>query len=372
MTTFTSRSKTMRAAWWAICLAGSAGCQSVICGSGTFEVNGVCIASDGGLPRGTCGAGTTYDPITGVCKNIEFTDSGSTATGLCGENTSRVFNDAGEPVCVGTGGTDCDSKLPCESPDSDKVSICGRIYDTETTKPVGDGSALPPLSIKFFDPIEFNDKGSLSEVKGTGAIDKCGRYSAKNVSRPGTGFLALAVDDEGAPQVDVYALTAVPMETEGGQVIGNLVGFITKRETLRKWNDSAGLKEMDVNGNPYIEHQGIYMPIFIDTTKPPVPPFRGTPVVGVQVTVGGTTKVDPADEYFDDTDPLSRTNLKPAQAATGPNGSGILLHASLGTYSGKGAEPDKCMWPATPAGTYAPNDFSGVVLVQQRESICPE
>lgn len=360
----------MRSAWWAMVLAGTAGCQSVICGANTFEVNGVCVTSDGGLPRGTCGAGTVYDPTTGVCKNVDFADRGDAGViGLCGENTSQVFNDAGEPVCVGTGGTDCDSKLPCEAPDSDKVSICGRIYDTETTQAVGDGSKLPALTIQFYDPIEFNDKGGESEVKGSGQIDKCGRFTSKNVSRPATGYLALAVDDQGHPQVNVYALTAVPMETEGGQIVSDLDGFATRRETIMKWNDGAGLKE--VEGKPFMEHRGIYMPIYIDTTKPPVPPFSGTPVAGVQVTEG-TTTVIPADEYFDDTDPLSRASVKKDQAATGPNGSGILLHASLGTYSGKGGEPAKCMWPATPAGTYAPSGFSGVVLVQQRESICSE
>src|SRR6266508_6303406 len=82
-------------------LVGLGSCnKDLVCGTGTIEQDGVCISTEG-TPGGNCGAGSFYDQTTGRCVT-NFCNGG--LCGLCDPDTTiQQPNDAGVPVCVGTG-----------------------------------------------------------------------------------------------------------------------------------------------------------------------------------------------------------------------------------------------------------------------------
>lgn len=333
-----------------ICLAGL-GCQNVECGPNTIEKDGVCTAQTD--PPGTqCGPGTYYDASSGRCLNNLVGDGG----GICGANTVIVINDAGVPVCVGTGGTgtDCNQPINCPQPtEANSLSICGRIYDLEDSTPLDDGNPANgepyrDVVLRVYDPLAFATDPIHAPIVKTGAPDSCGRFAITNIpiSMLGSGFVAVTTDDAGG--TDNLVLTGIADVASAGATLTGRRAWVFRRSTDMLWSNQAGLMGMTFGT------RGVYIPIFVSGT--PIPPFTGGgPTPGVQVasiSTGGQREVQSAnDYYFDDTGPLLRKALSQTRPATGANGTALFINASLNNYSGVGAEPAGTCWQKTLAAS---------------------
>jgi hypothetical protein len=329
-----------------------AGCNAVECGANTIEQNGKCVpAMAPANPAAECGPGTVYSTTTGRCEAEIFANGG----GACGPNTSVVVSDAGVRTCVGTGGggNDCSVPLPCPAPSgSGNVSLCGRVYDLEDTKPLDDGNPdngepWKTVELRVYDPIAFvaNPAGARPIVKAL--PDSCGRFAILEVERPSNGFIAVATEDvtgaDGMPTLgDNLVQTGIAAPATAGVPITGMRAFIFKRTLDQTWSTAAGL----TGGNTFGK-MGVYIPIFVSGTA--APPFLAGPTSGVTI-----AQVDPAtgtrtphpmnDYYFDDTDPLTRRMVSSSRAMTGANGTGLYVMSGLSQFSGTGGNPNGLCW----------------------------
>src|SRR5262245_61247392 len=107
--------------------AGSIGCNAIDCGVGTIEQNGECVPADQDPDPAMCADGTVLGP-GGTCIPEQEV--------RCDPDTTEEHEDmtTGVITCVGIGGsgTDCNIELPCPQPTAGKITICGRLLDTET------------------------------------------------------------------------------------------------------------------------------------------------------------------------------------------------------------------------------------------------
>jgi hypothetical protein len=337
----------------------AAGCKTVVCGANTIEVNNVCVGEtlDGGVGA-SCGPGTTYDPVSGVCRSNLFLDGG----GKCGMNTVEVEDDAGNHICVGTGGTGdkCANPLPCPAPtNSQNNTLCGRVYDLEDTTPLDDGddtNGTPSANIilQVYDPIAFVNNPSSPPIT-TAMTDDCGRFVIQDVGpTPIDGTIAVATDDVSNVTADNYVHTGIASLASQGQVLNGLHAFVFRRTTDQAWSTAAGLTTKTFG------QTGVYIPIYINPQMPHVGPFGGTPTAGVTMTENASPITG---FYFTDTDPLKRQTIAASTVTvTGANGTGLYtMEKGLGQFSGMGMEPTSCVWPTDPASGPA-----NVAYVQER------
>lgn len=248
---------------------------------------------------------------------------------------------------------DCSAPIDCPAPTGmNKVSVCGTIYDTQTTERIT-GAVTAGLEVRLCDPLGFNPPGCDPPL-GVVYPDCCGNYQASDVTRPFNGFVAVTTDDLSGSPGDLYTLTVVATAAAAGETVANFNAFATRHETDAMWTTSAGL-----TGDSFAT-RGVYLPIFLDPLATHLGPFGGAPVAGVQITQGGSPDAM-KDYYFSDADPLTRGTIDPLQAVTGTSGAGLWINGTLIQFSGTGGEPAGCTWPSTLAAT-AP----GTVFVQER------
>ena len=322
---------------------------SVVCGKGTAEINGECVAGNT-PPEGQCGAGSEWDPATNQCI-LEGCNGAD--CGLCGPNTQLTHNDAGMPICIGTGGTElpCDQPLPCPSPVGDRFMICGRLVDTETGQFLTDTLADPRgLDIGFYDAIAFaTNPATMPEF--VVHPDRCGRYTSADATHPGvmvpaTSFLVVGTED---PTGATFALTGIGIEGIGGDQAVGVRTYATRKTTEAKW------------GNNLIT-TGAYLGIFIDESKPDVGIYPGPRVAGVELVVDGTPVGNSAKSYyFSDADSLL-TTVDGALTVTGANGGALYTDQSLTEFSGN---KTGCTFTPLPAGT-----LPGALFVQEKLGTC--
>ncbi len=249
----------------------------------------------------------------------------------------------------------CDVPLDCPSPTlANHVSLCGRVYDSETTQPLDDGTqgTAAGVEIRLYDPLLFVNDPSTMPFE-TGAVDSCGRFALKNVMSPGP-FIALAIEDKTGSADDTYVLTGVARPTTTPKI--QLNAFVTRHDTDLAWSASAGL------AGPTFGARGVYLAIYEDAATP-LAPLAGTPVAGVTGTVAGAQ--DPSgDYYFSDTTPLSRAMVDPAANATNGNGAMLVIGASgLVSFGGMSSS---CSFTQVSGATLA-----NVVFVQEFAGHCP-
>jgi hypothetical protein len=335
-----------------------AGCDNLECGEGTAEVDGECTAADGVSPEtDSCGEGTSYSPTEMAC----VPDTPPTE---CGPNTVPQVRQDGVVVCVGTGMDDCTSPIFCADPDSNNISVCGRLVDAETGLRIEQAGAptdcdpLTPsasgpcsLELELYDAIEFANNPAaappLDRSGGEVTIDSCGRFRALNLAAPTFGAVGISVDDAGA--TDTYALTGSAALVSPGMRIEGLSVRATSRQTDDGWTSSAG----DPFSGQTFSEVGVVLAVFSTST---------TPTSGVTITFDGATRVAD-DYYFSDTDQRIST-VDTALTATGANGAGLMVNAGQGDYGGQGAEPQGCVWPARLAST-----AGDVVFVANRPAV---
>ncbi len=344
-----------------VCSAASVSCSdSVVCGRGSIEVDGECIA-DTQLPvPTTCGTGTIYDEVSGECVNSLIEDE----LGRCGPSTVRVVGDDGIPVCEGVGAcSDCSVAPACPQPSNPtRITVCGRVFDLETTLPMNNDPAdpgiLPDLSGKLYDPIAFINNPQTATVLAELEFDSCGYYQAE-VALPFSGKIGLAIDDADGAADDNFVTVGVAEELAQGER-ALLNSFALRVTSDMAWTMMAG----DPIGGDTFAQEGAYVPIYIDTSMPPVGPFEGTPKAGVKVAIGSSVNAA-NDFYFGDTDPLSRAMIDNGLDATGPNGTGILYGSPGINNNFTGIGPAGCDWPVNQAGM-----VGGAIFVQEREAEC--
>jgi hypothetical protein len=350
-------------------LLAATGCKQLECGENTIERDGECVAMVD-PPGVDCGPGTFYDPESGVCLSGIFEDAG----GICGEFTTQITDDAGNKICVGTGGgADCSRPLVCPTPvGANTVSLCGRIFDLEDSTPLDDadpnnGEPARTVELRLYEPIGFATDPGNSPIRAKALPDECGRFVFASVVVPNTGFLATAVEDldsnaDGiADLADDRVLTGVAVAGTAGQVISGVRAFTLRRTTDALWSTAAGLSGTTFGTS------GVYVPIFVDQKDAEVGPFPGTPQDGVVTTIlnEDTGNLEPFaanDFYFDDTTALERKVVSQTRSATGTNGTGLYLNQpNLSSFSGIGSEPASCTWPTDPGAAPV-----GVAFVQER------
>jgi hypothetical protein len=257
-------------------------------------------------------------------------------------------------------GLDCALDLPCPQPSNDRFMLCGRVLDVATSRP-----ELGRFDVRFHDALTLaRFPGSDPEFEVT--TDECGRFVSRDGSHDGASFanslgVAVVVDDASSfpGPTDLRLPTVIFRRATAGGSAAGVRAYATRKDTEAAW--SSG-----VTGDSFIQ-RGIQLSIFIDSSKPAVPPYPGAPVAGVRPTVGSGLSSS-QDFYFGDTDVLARASLDSAgiQASTGPDGSAIvILVPSTNTFSGSPAPPG-CSWPELIGKT-----FPGKVLVQEFISTCP-
>lgn len=346
-------------------VAGSVSCSDVSCGPNTIQQDNVCVGQTMS-PGADCGPGTVYNNVSGRCENALF-DGG----GVCGPNTTLIVNDAGIRVCVGTGGGgDCSQPLPCPTPTSGNLTLCGRLYNIEDTTPFddgnpGNGEPWKTIELRVYDPIAFANDPTTPPLT-TKTPDSCARFVIPDVPRQADGFIAVASDDlNDGSNTDAFVQTGIAAPTTSGQVLDGMRAWVLKRTVDQSWSTSAGLAAGQTFGK-----MGVYIPIFL--SGPGAGIFPAGPTTGVTIAevsnVGIRTPMAANDYYFDDSDPLQRKTVG-SRASTGANGTGLYINTGLDTFSGLGGAPGGTCWAKDLAAAPMPGAY-----VQERTAsadFCP-
>jgi len=332
-----------------------AGCKTVDCGEGTAERGGVCVPASETVAAATCG------PFTELQGDQCAPTMSPTVCDPA--STIEVVGELGVITCVGNGGGGCSAPLACPAPSDGKQTICGQLFDLETNAPFAApgatgtqctaAAATGPcaLGLRAYDAVAFAMNPMTSPLTTDPVyVDDCGRYRVAEIPVPGTGFIALGLDDAMQGPAGITNATGVATAAVANTATKDLDAFVVTGATTTAWATSGG---------PTIA-SGYYVPI-----------YRGHRagsdlVAGVTVTYGAMTPPAPPaltdtnrDFYFA-ADATARTTLAPAANVTGVNGTALFAGANLGeVYSGQGVLPTECRWDIH-AGASTP----GVVFVQ--------
>lgn len=357
----------------AIALLAASGCSSLECGANTIERDGECVGAPG--TNRECGPGTIYNAESGRCENELFENGG-----VCGPNTTVEVSDAGVRTCVGTGGgtADCNQPLPCPNPtEPNSVSLCGRVFDLEDSRPLDDGVAgngepYKEVELRVLDPLAFI-MSPTPPIIVKAYPDACGRFAIINAERPSFGFIAITVedisDDAGNPVMgDNRVITGIADAVTAGQVLPTQRAWTLRRTTDQAWSTAAGFTSGQTFGK-----MGVYIPIFVSGA--PLAPFAAAPTRDVKTAIIDTGTGMRAvrasqDFYFDDANPLERKMLVPAKNETGANGTSLfIMQPQLANFSGLGNAPAATCWAVNPAAAPV-----GGAFVQERTAearFCP-
>jgi len=321
------------------------GCDTLECGEGTTEVNGVCVAADGEIPENIyCAQGTHWDPATQGCiPDLEPTE--------CEEGTTQIVLDPerGIFICQGIGGGDI-CERPCPQPTAGKNTVCGRLTDAETGEyiemadadgtdcldiPAGDRTGPCLLDVLFYDALGFaqNPTGTAPLPTDELFVNNCGWYMGTNIPTPALGYMAVGAEDsDGA--ADTYVLSGVAFPVAPGERFADQKTYVARHASDETWTDTAGYPF----GATTFAGKGVFMPIFSIAGE--------VPVTGVKITRDPAGVVPADDFYFDDTDPTVRSSVNVTQDSTGPNGAGLMINSPLVDHAGTGGDnlPAGCVW----------------------------
>src|SRR5262245_36069412 len=101
----------IRIALLVLVTALAAGCKSTDCGNGTAERDGVCVPANETVSAAACGPDTVLAGTVCVPSPRRMCDP---------DTTDEVVDISGVHICVGTGATGCNAKLPCQAPTDGK------------------------------------------------------------------------------------------------------------------------------------------------------------------------------------------------------------------------------------------------------------
>jgi hypothetical protein len=261
----------------------------------------------------------------------------------------------------------CDQDIVCPDPGGGMFMACGRIFDVETSQSIVDFADPSSIHVGFYDASSFFSHPTLPPLLSV-SPDACGRFASFDATHPGipaAALLAVVADGDGGknhPDPFVKTGIVVPGASMGGGSSANKLAGVrawaTRSSTASQWGDVTP-------GTSFVT-PGAYLGIFIDTTKPAVAPFPGTPAPGVTLTRDGAVSAN-QDFYFEDTDARVRrtVDVTGAQSATNANGSVLFVNSALVPFGGQPAPLGGCDWPSYSAAT-AP----GTVFVQEHLLVC--
>ena len=347
---------------WMIVVAGGllavleTSCKTTDCGDGTIERGGTCVPAEEVVGNAMCGPFTELagDQCVPMFPPTEC-DPGST--------TADTDPATGVTTCIGTGtSAGCGGAFACPAPAAGRQTICGQLYDFETsTRFQGaspTGAQCPPtptadgpcaLGIRAYDAVEFATNPATAVPRTTAAvyIDDCGRYRVPDIE-PGTSpFIGLGIDDalpanRGPAGVTNVVGVATPKVVDTST--REFEAFIVKMSTTTQWQTSGG---------PSIA-AGYYAMVFRAASTG----MGAKP--GVTVVNQAMGPIMANDFYFTPAQ-TTRQTVDVAQNATGANGTALVAGAALahGGYSGVGGLPAECKWSGHPGVTLA-----GIVFIQ--------
>jgi hypothetical protein len=256
--------------------------------------------------------------------------------------------DAGPAIDAGWAPPDA-PQIDCPAPlEPDRISICGRIRDVASSRPVGSAQAV---TLRFYDALDYSSNPATAVPIEPGAltIDIDGDYVATDLARPSLGFVAVVADDDPNAGTTLYQSTALALPANGGGIYYT-TAWVLRTTTDTAWTQAAGL------GSSFVT-QGAVLACY---------DYFGAPAPGVRITEGGTVEAA-NDYYFSDTNQLERINVSTAQSQTGADGCGLKLASSLVQHSGEGGEPAGCWWESELASS-----TPGVLWISTLGPLCGE
>ena len=258
---------------------------------------------------------------------------------------------------------DCSAPLACPTPAPGKACISGRVRSAANGKVLraafgaeltcGAGAVGGPcdLSLTAVDALDFanNPVGATPLPSTSKVVDGCGRFRIDGLTPPPLGFVALVTEDaDSAPESDLHVAGAAPYPLGANQAVNDATAIEARRDTVARWTQSAGTPF----GASTFSDVGVLLLQFR---------AGGVPRAGVTATANGSAVVG-KDYYFADTITTDRLFIDSLLASTGANGAALFAEGQSVQYSGTGAEPMGCTWPAQ-LGFSIP----GVVLYLQFE-----
>lgn len=331
-------------------------CSTLDCGQGTVERDGTCVPANADPDDAECGPGTVLGP--NGCEPEVPT--------VCDPMTTEAQYDpeTGVTTCVGVGGTGCAGEIPgCNSPDTGKATLCGRLWDAQTDQPIvptsaTDASACTTVessgpcqfSLKVYDALDFamNPTGAVPLAPANAVtVDHCGRYKAVNFPRATFGFIGIAVDD--VDGTDDHRLTGVATSNAFASPGVGFRAYVTRNDTDTAWSAVLG------GGQTFVQ-RGVLAIVFH---------HQGMPKAGVQVRRNGATI--PADDYYFTDTGITRNTVDATPTVTGANGSVLVVNSPTPiAHDGVGAEPSGCQWPSNLAAS-----IPGVSFIQIKDAEMP-
>jgi hypothetical protein len=304
---------------------GVASCNSIICGPGTKQVQ-----QKGGELR--------CEPVDAQAATVPCeTDGGAVIKGgvcttkvVCGPGTEANTLPDGTIACVGVGGVMC----VCDQPEAGKICVAGSLYDFVTNT-----KSMKNVHYQAFEPLAFlanpNSAPLAEDTNGNGC------YVFKNLTRPASGLIAIAINDPAG--MTELQLTGTGARIPAAAKSYKVDVFFTKKTTVAGWTAQSGID---------YDALGAYVGFFYNELAPvDETEFLNKetmPQSGVKLLVNG---MEPANAKYLG---ANRETIDPTATSTSAVG-GALTTApvSISNFSGMGgtcgAAP--CMWSTGPGST---------------------
>jgi len=255
----------------------------------------------------------------------------------------------GSDATTGDGGGDaggCPVVGACPAPPAGDITVCGRVLDVETSAPITGGAP----TVRVFDFVDLRLDPAAAIAAAAVDPDACGWFTTTV-----DGLIGIIVVHTGElpPAAGDHRRVIEVFTTAPGQTV-RANAWALRSDTDAAWSAAAGL------GGQTFADLGSLLAIFVDVGEPAVAPLQGVPRAGATILVNGQAAA--ADDfYFADPAALARTQVAPAQAAAGADGSGLLRDVpSLAEISG---EVTGCAFPVVStlsiAGTLQVQEIAG-------------
>jgi hypothetical protein len=242
--------------------------------------------------------------------------------------------------------TSCGQLLPCPFASTNRVTVCGHLRDVETDdilpaaapmgQACGDGATDGPcaMAITFYDALDYaGDPAGATPLAFEELFrDDCGRYIARNITRPVLGGIAIVVDDA-ASAPDDHRPTIATFASSSGQVRTRQSAYSLRVSTDVAWAATASAGDTVLS-------DGALLSLYRDDDD--------EPLAGVQLATDAF--------YFSDADPRTRSTIAPALDATSVNGAALRLGSPS---TSDGTAPPGCTYVAP-----APGAIPGVLIVE--------
>lgn len=250
-------------------VVAAAGCEKEPCPPGQVEYDGECVdvirdATDLG-----CGYGTT--PVDGVCRPDPDV--------VCGPGTEVVFefDEQNQPTgnfyCQGTGSGALPPECPAPTPGG---PICLNGYIRYLIDPEDPAKILetlaqfdsPTLKVVVYDPLSYATNPNTPPLGVGEVIPADGTFRVENVAVPGTGFLALVVEDDDSTGADDFVFTGFAYKGAAGVNLEGIDAYTVTATQNTAWSTAIGMASYNAANcqpggtNESLYHCGTWVGVF--------------------------------------------------------------------------------------------------------------